>query len=258
MSKTTSAKFKVSCKCGKKYLVRSDLAGRTVKCRNCHEELQLKRRAAKEEPMWCPDCFSRLDRKDPVCSSCKRKNEGYIPAPIKTKETPGILSILAAALINLLPQNPVQRTWVIICALIVFVMSILQIWCSGLIFLLLYFCLGVGLAITCICARVSSQLTLGRVLIGILTYESVGVIRIAYGFSHGMQQFALLILMMLGGPFILLFFAYIGIGRSGYWSDHYHHCSGCGSSWGSHSGHSCGSSCGGDSGGGGCGGCGGD
>ncbi len=246
MSKTTSSKFRVTCKCGKKYLVRSDLEGRKVRCRNCNEELELKRRVAKKEPIWCPVCFSKLDRKDPVCKSCNRKNEEYGPAPKIPEKTPGILSLIAASLINLLPQNPVQRSWIIVCSLIVIVISILQIWCSGPVFILLFFCLGVGLAITCICARMTSQFTMGRALIGILTYEAVGLIRLAYGFTHDMHRFGLLVMMMFLGPLILLCVASIGSGGSADWSSNYHSCS------------SCGSSCGGGCGGGGCGGCGGD
>ena len=248
MSKTTSNKFRITCKCGKKYLVRADLAGRKARCRNCHEELELKRRVAKKEPMWCPVCFSKLDRKDPVCKSCNRKNEEHVPVPEIPENTPGRLSLLPAAIINRLPRSLFLWIWFLICLMLVIAISSLQTGWDGPAFLTVFFFLGLGMLVLFYIARLKSQLITSLLVIGILAYESIALIRIWYGSTHGMSHFGILAGLMLGGPVLFLFVAYDKAGYSNY-SSCGSNCSSCGS---------CGSSCGGGCGGGGCGGCGGD
>ena len=84
--------------------------------------------------------------------------------------------------------------------------------------------------------------------VSFFVFETVCVIRLVYGYSHGMEKFGFLFGMMLIGPLLagMLCFGSPNDDGGGGWF--FSSCSGCGSSCGG----GCGSGCGG-----GCGGCGG-
>ena len=128
------------------------------------------------------------------------------------------------------------------CGVTVVLAGLLQVFLNGPEFLALFAVLGLfGIGTVWFAPKNDWGTT--RVFLAVfLAYESIGLIRLGYGLTEGMERFGFLYQMMALGPFGM---AWATSAHDLMRIDRY-------SSWGS-----CGSDCGGGCGGGGCGGCGG-
>ena len=235
MSVAELSRTKAACTCGKKYVVKSEFAGRRVRC-SCGKIFEIPSIKEIEEPAQESVCFlckTPIGQDQEVCAKCDNK---------KTKED------LKEEDFNKVPTAWWNTTQVLftggICLTVIVGVSFLQSSLDGRDFLGLYLGIGLTCFLVCLLARLQS-LCWSAVFMLVLSYEAIGAIRYLYGTSQGMSNFGLLSKMMLIGPFFFMM-CFLDNSSTG---------SGGGSSWTSH-GYS-GSSCGGGCGGGGCGGCGG-
>ena len=239
MSVAELSRTKVACTCGKKYVVKSEFAGRRVRC-SCGEIFEIPSIEEIDEPaeeQRCFMCEAPIGEGKEVCSKCDGE---------ETKED-----------LTEDDEEKVPTEWWnsdqvfytgVICLLIIIGVSLAQTQIDGWNFLKLYLGLGFACIFGCLFARFQS-LCWSAVFMFVLSYEAIGAIRYLYGTFQGMSNFGLLFRMMLIGP-CLCMMCFLDYSSSG---------SGGGSSWSSigSCGSSGGSSCGGGCGGGGCGGCGG-
>jgi len=227
------SRIRATCTCGKKYVVRAEVAGKKVRC-NCGEVFSVPTteevQQATTEKM-CPWCDAWITEDQEACEKCETDAAKDAAMQIESETT---------------QSAPEIRSQIVfmsaICLPVVFGVSLYQFQLKGPEFLDLYFGVGVACFIACLIVRFA-KLSMALVVVLVLSYEAIGAIRYGYGLSQGMQNFGFLTQMMLFGPFAFIAVFGEGSGGSG------------GSSWGG--GSSCGSSCGGGCGGGGCGGCGG-
>lgn len=219
------SRIKATCNCGKKYVVRAEVAGKKVRC-TCGEVFSVPtteevQQATPEKT--CPWCDAWITEDQGVCRKCETEaaTEALQVESETTQSAPEIRSqiVFMSA----------------ICLPVVFGVSLYQFQLKGPEFLQLYLGVGIACFIACLIVRYA-KLSMALVVVLVLSYEAIGAIRYGYGLSQGMQNFGFLTQMMLFGPFAFIAVFGSGSGGSG------------GSSWGG------GSSCGG---GGGCGGCGG-
>ena len=256
MSNVTASRIKAACSCGKKYLIRPDIAGRRVRCR-CGSifAVPLATEPGSPDPtMTCRWCDNAVSENQQVCDGCKEEKIAAIKS--------GPVTTAGDAPSRWWNQKDVVYTaW--ICGVSVLLISLFQMTLIGPYFLLLYLFVAIGCAIGLIVAK-SEDCSIAVYIMVIASFELIGAIRYSYGLSRGMRQFDMLEMSMLFGPvaIVLVFFLITtdGVGARSGWtcssSSHYaHSCSS--SSCGSSCGGGCGSSCGGGCGGGGCGGCGG-
>jgi len=232
MSNTTASRIKAACTCGKKYVVRAEVAGKKVRC-NCGEVFSVPTteevQQATPEKM-CPWCDAWITEDQEECEKCE--TEGAKQAErveqLESKESDS----------GFWRSNEVVFASAI-CLPMVFGVSLYQIQLKGPDFLTLYFGVGVACLLGCLVVRYA-KFCVAVAIVFLLSFEAIGAIRYGYGVSQGMRQFDQLFNYMIFGPLAFVG-ALFGEGSGG---------SG-GSSWGG------GSSCGGGCGGGGCGGCGG-
>lgn len=284
MSTATDTRIEAACSCGKRYLVRSELAGKTGKCK-CGSTFVV---PESNPGVCCPTCNSVIAPGQHFCEFChgaladesgqpawndpsqyeqernasqRKATPVAVPSASPTSiasssdtDTPPHWDEASADLPT--PDPPWWKNPVLLGLTITFVIATLfaagiQRSLRGPDFLTLYFWFGVFCLGGVIVARFTSCSTLAGLVVVVLAYELVGLARYQYGISHGMHRFGIMTTMMWMGPLGAAFVAFMtfsGDGGSSFFS------SGCGSSC---SGSSCGSSCGGGCGGGGCGGCGG-
>ncbi len=235
MSTTKQARIKAACRCGKKYRVRADLAGKRGRCK-CGLTFVVPDPSEAVEPeptKKCPWCETRIKQSESYCSTCADEAAWKASEESASESRPWWKELsfqIAAGL----------------CAVTVLVTSVYQTSLSGPEFMSFFLVLGVVLLF----AGLGGRAILGSTAIAvlcILTFEAIGGIRILYGTSQGMHKFSNLTSMMFVGGFLSWSVLFRGAGGGGSSS----------SSSGFFSGSSCGSSCGGGCGGGGCGGCGG-
>ena len=222
------SRIKAACTCGKKYVVRAEVAGKKVRC-TCGEVFSVPTteevQQATPEKM-CPWCDAWITEDQEACEKCETEaaTEALQVESETTQSAPEIRSqiVFMSA----------------ICLPVVFGVSLYQFQLKGPEFLDLYLGVGIACFIACLIVRFA-KLSMALVVVLVISYEAIGAIRYGYGLSQGMRNFGFLTQMMLFGPFAFIAVFGEGSGGSG------------GSSWGG------GSSCGGGCGGGGCGGCGG-
>lgn len=221
-----------------------------VTCTSCNHRFAVSN-AFTESFATCPHCSAMImiDKPDPT---------GEIP----------MTSVSATMKAAADRHRRFLRTQVPMAATVVVMVSLLQIAMAGPQFLATF---GVCMLVAVGCvtaARKENGGKLTAVILWVFAIELIGLIRLAYGMSQGMQRFQILYALLIIVPFVLgivallqsvswnmgAFSGYSGYGRSshsssGFWAGS-HSCS---------SGSSCGGGggCGGGCGGGGCGGCGG-
>lgn len=280
MSIAADTRIEAACSCGKRYLVRSQLAGKTGKCK-CGATFVV---PDPNPGVCCPICNSVIAPGHQFCEFCNgaladesSQPEWNDPTKLEKErtasqrkatptavpnassassdsETPPLWDEASADLPN--PDPPWWKNPVFLALTVTFFSATLfaaayQRSLRGPDFLTLYFWFGVVCLGGVIVARLTSCSTLAGLVVIVLAYELVGLARYQYGISHGMHRFGTMTTMMWMGPLGAAFAAFMTFsGDGGGWF----FSSGCGSSC---SGSSCGSSCGGGCGGGGCGGCGG-
>ncbi len=237
MSNIKTSKIKIVCPCGKKYLVRANLAGKKSRCRNCGKVLQIdplqEDRRDSDAGMMSNDSSVFGEN---ISIDTSRNSESHD----REKRSAAVIFSQSLAIFS---QSLGLRSLVILSGIIILVFSQMQTTWDGPTFLTAYMGIGFCIVLACLIARLTSLLTLSGVIIAILAYESIGANRIVYGMTQGMHKFDSLFSMMIFGPFIFLIASFAD-GQSS--TGRNHSCSSC-------------SSCGGGGGcGGGCGGCGGD
>lgn len=222
------SRIKAACTCGKKYVVRAEVAGKKIRC-TCGEVFSVP--TAEEVPQatpekMCPWCDAGITEDQEACEKCETE------AATETLQVESETTHSASEI-----RSQIVFTSAI-CLPVVFGVSLYQFQLKGPEFLKLYFCVGVVCFIACLIVRFA-KFSIALLVVLVLSYEAIGAIRYGYGLSQGMRNFGFLTQMMLFGPIAFIAAVSEGSGGSG------------GSSWG---GGGCG---GGGCGGGGCGGCGG-
>ena len=248
MSNTIASRIKAACTCGKKYLIRPDVAGKRVRCK-CGSifEVPLAEEPKTVEPTrTCRWCDATVSDNQQVCDGCKEEKIAAIKSNPVTS------------------AGDAPPTWwnkkdvvyaASICGISVLLISLFQMSLIGPYFLLLYLFVAIGCAIGLIVAK-SYDCSIAVYIMVIASFEMIGAIRYSYGLSRGMRQFDMLEMSMLFGPVAIIVVFFL-ITTDGFGAHSGRTCSSC-----SYHGHNCSSSsssssCGGGCGGGGCGGCGG-
>ena len=238
MSTLTLSRIKVTCSCGKKYLVRPELAGKRGRCK-CGQVFTVptqKKEISTPKEKICPECGGSLGG-FPICTFCARKTADKTAERLKELDKK---SVKKSQVISSNTSKAILFTSAG-CVSAVLLSQLTHKHLNGPEFLVLYFCIGFACFLGVYCARYYSWSVIVALLL-IASFEAIGGLRLNHGLSQGMHNFGNLIMMMVLGPAVMFFFSFADFGSS----------SGA-SSFGSYS-SGCSSGCGG---GGGCGGCGG-
>ncbi len=270
MSAVSETRIEASCSCGKRYLLRSSLAGKMGSCK-CGSTFVV---PSQSPPTLCPTCNSAIPLGHFFCPFCNESiaeensrmaatsSNSFKSKDHSTKLTATAASSLAFANtsdspapldhsnVNITDMSPPDPPWwknpIFVALTILMVLATLsaavyQCTLRGHEFTDFYLLFGVFCVIAIFIARNTSCSTLGALVVAVLAYELLGVVRYLYGITHGMHRFDTMSDLMWIGPFAGAMIAFMkgdGSGSSSFSSG-------------------CGGSCGGGCGGGGCGGCGG-
>jgi len=218
MSVATSTRIKVTCTCGKKYLVRSDLIGKRGKCK-CGEAFTVPAPTFKATPQKkkCPWCSTQIGINKVSCQPCERRTMRGSSSKIDFASTNANLAIVAGAM-----------------SLMVLICAIWQAKLNGPEFLVVY---GSFLVICCLGGIAVRVLGCPRQAVAIIAigFVLLGGIRYGYGVTHGMHNFTILALMMVLGTITIAVLPFIDILLGGIETnrEHSHSRNGSRGGWGS-------------------------
>ncbi|MCH2203644.1 MAG: hypothetical protein MK102_16875 [Fuerstiella sp.] len=193
--------IKVTCECGQKLIARDSLAGQQKNCPHCRASIVIPTLEAGQtaqtsvrpsKSSLCPECQQPLPSNLVVCLEC-----GFNRRLGRKMVTTVVLS----------PEKQLsKRLWgriVPACGATVVLASLLQTFLNGPEFLILFGFLGLLGVVTLGVARKNEWGITLVFLVVFLSYESIGLVRLWYGSSAGMEHFGLLYWMMALGPLAL-------------------------------------------------------
>jgi uncharacterized membrane protein YgcG len=241
MTTASSSRIRFSCDCGKKYFCRPRNAGKRLRCRHCGQVLAVPQDSFDVNVQ--DDDFRHQHLSDSLDGAAPRfdtlQDQKNVPSSFKP------LEVVREDGFEITERGRnIYRwcfTWGLVSLAIVVMVSVYQTTLNGPQFLgffqIVFWC---GVVSVFTMGFLASKYRGSYLLAVLLTFELIAIVRIGYGMSQGMHNFANLLYMMIVGPIAFVFLAF---------------ATACETSGSSSDGGSCssGSSCGG--GGGGCGGC---